>query len=173
MRKLKAAKEIDPRIGATSAGSLPPKIEEALRTRLENALLRNGVGQEDRGPIIERLVEETTHGVLLNGSKLPAQGRGKPRDAAREYLSAVTGSLLSGCGLAGVTLGAADDEDDVPGTPGLIAEIESIVMTARDQAVNPSAPGVAARPARISNARKTLGKITIDGGQPSKRITRN
>lgn len=165
MRKLKPKSEYKPGIAAISMGSLPPKIEEEVRRRVSAVLARDKMPEPEIAALVERLIEETTHAFLLDGAILPAPGRGKPRDAARDILSALVSEILAAKGLRGNTLGIADDEDDIPGTPGLVSELESIVMTARDQAVDSNAPGVAARPARISNARKLLGKITLHSGR--------
>jgi hypothetical protein len=65
--------------------------------------------------------------------------------------------ILSDECLRGNWLAPGDDEED--GVPGLVAELEAIAQTAFKQACG-SDIGIAARPARITEARRLLGKVT-------------
>src|SRR5215831_5218358 len=116
--------------------------------------------------------------------KLAAEGRGRPASVAA-FLSVNAADLLKKEGLRGNWLQLGDDEEDGP--IGLVAELEAIAQTAFRQATHrlqrhlsgelrretelekvvcpdesagqSKQAGVMARPARISKARRILGKV--------------
>src|SRR5262245_17453308 len=139
--------------GKFGSASLPAKVEEALRQRTRNVLGRYGVSDEVIGRVVSALVDEVSWACAGREHKLDAEGRGRPASVAA-LLSVNVADLLKKEGLRGNWLQLGDDEGPV----GPVAELEAIAQTAFRQACGEQV-GVMARPARISKARKTLGKV--------------
>jgi hypothetical protein len=170
--------------GKFGSASLPPDVEEALRQRTRNVLGRYGVSDEVIARVVSALVDEVSWACAGREHKLDAEGRGRPASVAA-LLSVNVADLLKKEGLRGNWLQLGDDEEHGP--IGLVAELEAIAQTALRQATHrlqrhlggelrretelekvvcpdesveqSEQAGVMARPARISKARKTLGKV--------------
>jgi hypothetical protein len=141
--------------GEMGIASLPADVEEALRQRSRNVLERHGVSYEVIGKVVSALFDEVSWAHAGRKHKLDAEGRGRPASVAA-LLSVNVADLLMKEELRGNWLQPGDDEED--GHIGLVAELEAITQTAFREACGEQA-GVMARPARISKARKTLGKV--------------
>lgn len=162
MRRLTPTAEIHPGIGKSNVGSLPECVEIELRQLLEGILNRYPKTHAVRSKIITELIYETSHAALLRDAEIPARGRGRARSVGKDFLSVRACDILNKYGFRGNTLSLAKNgKHHVSGAPGLVAELESAVMTACERAHNFNAPPVNARPARISNARNSLGKINV------------
>jgi hypothetical protein len=132
--------------------SLPAEIERALRRRSKNVLERYGISDEIIGNIVNDLVHQVSFAYVEREYKLVAEGPGRPVSASANLLSVNIDDLLrEEHGVRGNWLQPGDDEEH--GTIGPVAELEAIAQSAFRQA------GVMARPARITKARKTLGKV--------------
>jgi hypothetical protein len=83
------------------------------------------------------------------------QGPGRPADVAGNILSSEVANVLGNAGLRGNWLAPGDAEED--GAPGLVAELEAIAQSAYKEASG-SMAGAVSRPARISEAKKLLGR---------------
>jgi hypothetical protein len=142
--------------GEVGMASLPAKIENDLRRRAKNVLERHGVADEVANKIVVELVEEVTWAYAGRAHKLESGGPGRPLRGADNLLAVNVADLLKKQGIRGNWLSLGDDEED--GLPGPVAELEAIAQTAFREACGEE-KGVRARPARISKARKTLGKI--------------
>jgi len=141
--------------GEFGVGSLPAEIEGALRQRSRNVLERHGVSNEVIGKVVSALFDEVSWAYAGRNHKLEAEGRGRPASVAA-LLSVNVADLLKKEGLRGNWRQLGDDEEDAP--IGLVAELEAIAQTAFREACGDQA-AVMARPARISEARKMLGKV--------------
>jgi hypothetical protein len=141
--------------GTIGIASLPAEIEEALRHRTRNVLRPHGVFDEVLDRIMSALVDEVSWACAGREHKLDAEGRGRPASVAA-LLSVNVADLLKKEGLRGNWLQPGDNEED--GRIGPVAELEAITQTAFREACGEQV-GVMARPARISKASKTLGKV--------------
>jgi hypothetical protein len=143
-------------IGEFGIGALPPEIEQALRWRIRHVLEPFGISDEGIGEIVSALVDQGSFAYVERGYRLIAEGRGRPVSAAANLLSVNVDDLLREHGLRGNWLQLGDDAEQ--GAIGPVAELEAIVQTAFREACGEQA-AVMARPARISTAHKTLGKV--------------
>jgi hypothetical protein len=134
----------------------PAEIEEALRRQSRNVLERHRNSDEVIGKIVNDLVHQVSWAYAEREYKLIAEGRGRPVPGPANLLSVKVDDLLKAHGLRGNWLQLGDDEEQ--GTIGLVAELEAIAQTAFRGACGKQA-GVMARPARITKAGKTLGKV--------------
>jgi hypothetical protein len=143
-------------IGEFGSGRLPAEIEEALRRRSRHVLERLGIPDEGIGEIVSALVWEVSCVYAGREHKLEGEGPGRPVSAPACLLSVNVADLLEKHGVLGNWLHPGDDEEH--GTIGPVAELEAIAQSAFRQACGEQV-GVMARPARITKARKTLGKV--------------
>jgi hypothetical protein len=143
-------------IGEFGIGSLPAEIEEALRRRSRHVLERHGVADEVIGNIVNDLVHQVSLAYVEREYKLVAEGPGRPVSASANLLSVNVDDLLREHGLQGNWLKPGDDKEH--GTIGPAAELEAYALGAFREACGDQA-AVMARPARISKAHKTLGKV--------------
>jgi hypothetical protein len=171
-------------MGEFGSASLPADIEDALRQRSRNVLGRYGVSDEVIDRVVSALVHEVSWACAGREYKLDAEGRGRPASVAA-LLSVNVADLLKKEGLRGNWLQLGDDKEHGP--IGLVAELEAIAQTAFRQATHrlqrhlggelprqtelekvvcsdesagqSKQAGVMARPARISKARRILGKV--------------
>ena len=137
--------------GKFSIGQLPPEIEKAFRRRSRNVLERYRISEEVIGKIVSDLIDQVSWAYVEREYKLEGEGPGRPVSAPACFLSVNVADLLKKHGVLGNWLRLGDDEEH--GTIGPVAELEAIAQSAFRQA------GVMARPARITKARKTLGKV--------------
>jgi hypothetical protein len=141
--------------GDFAIASLPDKIEGQLTRRSENVLKRHNVPTTTVERIAGELIHEVSFAYAARSYTLKG-GRGPRPDAPSNVLSVNIADLLASHGLRGNWLNAGDDEED--GQMGMVAELEAIAQSAFRTARGDET-GTMVRPARISNARKTLGKV--------------
>jgi hypothetical protein len=142
--------------GKIGFARLPAEIEKTLRQRIRKVLERHGVSDETIAKIMSALIYEVSCVYAGREHKLDAEGPGRPACGPGYLLSVNVADLLKEHGFRGNWLQLGDDEEGGP--IGLVAELEAIAQTAFRQACGEQA-GVTARPARISMARKKLGKV--------------
>jgi len=140
--------------GDFRCASLPKKAEEDLRRRTANILGRHGLG--DRLDIIQDVVDEVSLAFAGSNHELKRDGRGRPVDGPEKLLAVCIADVLMKHGIRGNWVGLGDQEED--GEIGIVAELESIALSALRQAQGED-PSVTCRPARISEARRILGKV--------------
>jgi hypothetical protein len=142
--------------GKFSIGQLPPEIEKAFRRRIRKVLERLGLADERIDKIVNDLVHQVSLAYVEREYKLVAEGPGHPVSGAANLLTVNVDDLLREHGLRGNWRLPGDDEEQGP--IGLVAELEAIAQTAFREACGEQA-GVMARPARITEAHKMLGKV--------------
>jgi hypothetical protein len=143
--------------GEFSIGQLPPEIEKAFRRRSRKVLERLGLADERIDKIVNDLVHQVSLAYVEREYKLVADGPGRPVSASANLLSVNVDDLLrEDHGVRGNWLQLGDDEEQGPTGP--VAELEAIAQTALREACGEQA-GVMARPARITEAHKMLGKV--------------
>jgi hypothetical protein len=142
--------------GKFGSASLPAAVEEALRWRARSVLERHGVSDEIIGRVVDAIVDEVSFAYAGREHKLDPHGPGRPVSAPASLLSVNVADLLQKHGVRGNWLQLGDEKEH--GAMGPVAELEAIAQTALRQACGKEA-AVMARPARISKARKTLGKV--------------
>ena|SRR5262245_47520893 len=142
--------------GRIGIASLPPEIGEALRRRSRNVLERHRVSNDVIGKVVSALFDEVSWAYAGRKHQLDAEGRGRPVSAPASLLSVNVADLLRKHGVLGNWLQLGDKQEY--GAIGPVAELEAIAQTALREACGEQA-AVMARPARISKARKTLGKV--------------
>ena len=140
--------------GDFRSASLPKEAEEDLRRRTANILGRHGLG--DRLDIIQDVVDEVSLAFAGSNHELKRDGRGRPVDGPEKLLAVCIADVLMKHGIRGNWVGLGDQEED--GEIGIVAELESIALSALRQAQGED-PSVTCRPARISEARRILGKV--------------
>jgi hypothetical protein len=150
--------------GTISCGTLPSEIEEQLRRRTTNVLKRHGQTCDVIDKVVPRIFDAVSYAFAGRNLRFEKQGPGRPADVAGNILSSEVASVLGNAGLRGNWLAPGDAEED--GAPGLVAELEAIAQSAYKKASGSTA-GTASRPARISEAKKLLGKITQEGTSAS------
>jgi hypothetical protein len=106
--------------------------------------------------IVSDLFDQVSWAYVERDYELVAEGPGRPVSGPANLLSVNVADLLAKYGVLGNWLRPGDDEED--GAIGPVAELEAICQTAFRVACGERA-GVMARPARITEARKTLGKV--------------
>ena len=142
--------------GKIGIASLPAEIQKTLRRRIRNVLERHGVPDEVIGNIVNDLVHQVSWAYAERDFKLDAEGPGRPVSGPAYLLSVNVDDLLGKHGVRGNWLKPGDDKEH--GTIGPVAELEAYALGAFREACGDQA-AVMARPARISKARKTLGKV--------------
>ena len=139
--------------GTFESGSLPDQISDDFQRWVKNALNRHAVPCTDAKEILRELTDVVSFAYVGRKHKLEQTGAGRPLSGPANLLSVDVADLLRKYGIRGNWL-----DPSWAGNTGLVAELEAIAQTALRQACG-EANGVAARPARISKARKTLGKV--------------
>ena len=143
--------------GKFSIGQLPPEIEKAFRRRSRNVLERYRISEEVIGKIVSDLVDQVSWAYAERDYKLVAEGPGRTVSASANLLSVNVDDLLrEEHGVRGNWLQPGDDKEE--GTVGPVAELEAYALGAFREACGEQA-GVMARPARITEAHKMLGKV--------------
>jgi hypothetical protein len=139
--------------GPFGSGSLPDEVRRDLRRRIKKILNRHAVPFTDTKEIVRELTDEVSFAYAGRQHKLEQSGAGRPLNGPANLLSVRVADVLSTYGIRGnwLDLGWA-------GQTGPVADLEAVAQTALRQACG-EAIGIAARPARISKARKTLGKV--------------
>ena len=140
----------------TIGQGLPAEIQKALRRRSRHVLERHGIADELIDKIVSALVHQVSWAYNEREYKLEAEGPGRPVSGPACLLSVNVADLLQKHGVRGNWLQLGDEKEH--GAMGPVAELEAIAQTALRQACGKEA-AVMARPARISKARKTLGKV--------------
>lgn len=136
---------------------------QRLRRRIENILDRHAVPFAEAQEIIEELTDEVSWAFAGREHKLERGGRGRPADGPTNLLSVNVADMLMKHNIRGSWLGGGTEEED--GQIGIVAELEAVALAAFREACAIKAGAIAraagamARPARISEARKMLGKI--------------
>jgi len=139
----------------TIGQGLPAEIQKALRQRSRNVLERHGIADELIDKIVSALVHQVSWAYNEREYKLEAEGPGRPVSGPACLLSVNVADLLKEHGVRGNWLRLGDDDEEYVGP---VTELEAIAQTAFREACGEQV-GVMARPARISKARKTLGKV--------------
>jgi hypothetical protein len=142
--------------GEMCIASFPAKIEGVLRRRIRRVLERHGVPDEVIGNIVNDLVHQVSWTYAEREYKLVAEGPGRPVSGPANLLSVNVDDLLGKHGVRGNWLQPGDDKEE--GTIGPVAELEAYALGAFREACGEQA-GVMARPARITEAHKMLGKV--------------
>jgi hypothetical protein len=142
--------------GKIGIESLPAEIQKTLRRRIRNVLERHDASDDVICKVVSALIDEVSWAYAGREHKLDAEGPGHPVSGPANLLSVNVTDLLTKHGLRGNWLHLCDDEEH--GTIGAVAELEAIAQTAFREACGDQA-AVMARPARISEARKMLGKV--------------
>jgi hypothetical protein len=139
--------------GPFGSGSLPDQISDDFQRWVSNALNRHAVPCADAKEILRELTDVVSFAYVGRKHKLEQPGAGRPLNGTANLLSVEVANVLSKYGIRGNWL-----DPGWAGNTGLVAELEAMAQTALRLACG-EANGVAARPARISKARKTLGKV--------------
>jgi hypothetical protein len=142
--------------GEFGCGSLPKDIRKDLGRRIRKILNRHAVPYPDTKEIVRELIDEVSFAYAGREHDLQQNGAGRPTNGPASVLSVRVADILKNYGIRGnwLDLGWA-------GQTGPVAELEAVAQTALRQACG-GAKGVAARPARISKARTTLGKVHLN-----------
>jgi hypothetical protein len=139
--------------GSFGSGSLPDEVRRDLRRRIKKVLNRHAVPFTDTKEIVRELTDEVSYAYAGRDHRLEQSGAGRPLNGPANLLSANVADVLRKYGIRGNWL-----DPSWAGQTGPVAELEAIAQTALRQACGGS-NGVSARPARITRARKTLGKV--------------
>jgi hypothetical protein len=139
--------------GNFESGSLPDQISNDFQKWVKNTLDRHSVPSPVADEILRELTDVVSFAYVGRKHKLEQTGAGRPLSGPANLLSVDVADLLSKYGIRGNWL-----DTSWAGNTGLVAELEAIAQTTLRQACG-DANGVAARPARISKARKALGKV--------------
>ena len=139
--------------GTFESGSLPVQVSNDFKRWAKNTLKRHAVPRTDAEEIVSELTDVVSFAYVGRKHKLEQTGAGRPLNGAANLLSVEVADVLSKYGIRGNWL-----DPGWAGNTGLVAELEAVAQTALRQACG-EANGVAARPARISRARKTLGNV--------------
>ena len=140
--------------GPLSVVELPDDVEQRVIMRCKNVLQRFGFSADD--DLVQKLVDQLGFAHAADKHELGAGGRGRPLDGSANVLSVVIADILGAHGIRGNWLLPGDEEEG--GLMGAVAEIEAILQSALQEARGSDNVAMA-RPARISKARKTLGKV--------------
>jgi hypothetical protein len=142
--------------GEFGCGSLPNDIRKDLGRRIRKILKRHAVPYPDTKEIVRELIDEVSFAYAGRKHDLQQNGAGRPTNGAASVLSVRVADILKNYGIRGNWLGPG-----WAGQTGPVAELEAAAQTALRLACG-GANGVMARPARISKARKTLGKVQLN-----------
>ena len=146
--------------GDFEQGALPEDVEEALRRRCRNIFInRSKLAENAAEQIAQVIVDEVSFAFVGRGHELSHNGRGRPIKGTSLLLSARIADILEQSGIRGKWRALSDDDEDA--AVGIVAELEAVALTALQQAWTRPPNGAKARPARISEARKVLGKIEV------------
>lgn len=135
--------------GEPGCASLPKEVEEELRRRTTNILNRHGL--DGRLDLVQELVDEVSYACAGRRHALRRSGPGRPPNGAEMLLSANVADILKKHGVQG-------NWQTWPGQAGPVTELEAVTQTAFRMACGGKI-GALTRPARISEARKTLGNV--------------
>jgi hypothetical protein len=124
--------------------------------RCKSVLLSHGFPADEVDELIRNLIHQLGYAFAARKHQLGAGERGRPPDGSANILSAVVADILAEHGIRGNWLLPGDEEEH--GLAGPVAEIEAILQSELRQADGEEVAAMA-RPARISKAHKTLGKI--------------
>jgi hypothetical protein len=138
---------------------LPEEMEVRARTRCQKVLERRGIPADEADTVVQKLIDQIGYALAGDNHELGAGERGRPLDGSANILSVVVADILKEHGVRGNWLLPGDEEED--GLMGSVAELEAILQTELGLARGKENAAIA-RPARISNARKTLGKVHRD-----------
>lgn len=137
-------------------GSLHPLIRDDLRRRVTNTLRRYGTSATVTSEVTERLIDVVSYAYVARDFVLASEGCGRPVDGPFNLLSVDVEDALKSAGISGNWMLPGDEEAD--GVIGPVAEIEAIAQAAFRDACGLAKP-TAARPARLTGARKRLGSV--------------
>jgi hypothetical protein len=143
--------------GGLAVAQLPDDVQKQFRKRCRKILNRRRIPYDVVKNVTSTLIDELSWAYAGRDHQLSLHGAGRPPRGNESFLSIGVADILKAHGIRGNWLGCGDETED--GEPGLVAEIEAVALTALRQASDQSAPGVMARPARINDARKRLGKV--------------
>jgi hypothetical protein len=116
----------------------------------------HGLPPNLRDALTKGVVNAVKGALFWNGLTFLSKGAGRPADAAGQMLSSEIYGLFKSYGVAGNSLNADKDLYKI----GVITEVEAAAQTTRKQLSGiGDGTGVMARPARISEARKSIGDI--------------
>jgi hypothetical protein len=136
--------------------SLPLVVINRLKTRVAAVLLRNQIANDVASKVISALIDAVSSAFVGRDLALVAAGAGRPMRASSNVLSIEVADLLKQAGIRGNWRMSGDEEWDGP--IGIVAELEAIAQTALTDASGGNS-GVMARPARITEAGRRLGKL--------------
>jgi hypothetical protein len=139
--------------GSFGCASLPDKVRKDLRRRIKKILNRNAVPFADVKEIVRELTDEVSFAYAGRKHKLEQSGAGRPLNGPANLLSVNVADVLRKYGIRGNWLDLS-----WAGQTGPVAELEAVAQTAFREACDIQG-SVIARPARISKARKILGKV--------------
>jgi hypothetical protein len=139
--------------GAVGSGSLPNHVMKDLRRRIKKILNHHEVPFADAKKILRELTDEVSFAYAGRGHTLEQDGAGRRLNAPANLLAVRVADVLDKYGIRGNWL-----DSGWAGQTGPVADLEAVAQTALRQACG-GTNGVMARPARISEARKTLGKV--------------
>ena len=142
--------------GKMGIASLPAEIQETLRRRIRNVLERRGACDDLIRKVVRAIIDEVSWAYAGREHKLEAEGPGRPVSGPVNLLSVNVDDLLGKHGVRGNWL--QFDADKEQRAIGSVAELETIAQTAFREACGEQAAAMA-RPARITTAHKTLGKV--------------
>src|SRR5262249_15187161 len=106
--------------------------------------------------IIGEVIDEVSYAYAGRAHKLVRGGAGRPPNGPANLLSVNVADMLTRHGVRGNWQGLSDEDEN--GEIGPVAELEAVALTALQVACGAEV-GAMARPARISEARKMLGKV--------------
>ncbi len=139
--------------GNFECGSLPDQIGSDFEKWVKNALDRHSVPSPAAEELLKEMTDVVSFAYIGRRYELKQDGAGRPLHGPTNLLSVDVADLLGKYGIRGNWL-----DTSWAGNTGLTAEMEAIAQTTLRLACG-GANGVAARPARISKARKALGKV--------------
>ena len=144
--------------GTSSSASLPTGIEKELRRRIEDIL--NSHGFSGTQEVVQELTDQVSYAFAGRRHTLRRKGPGRPPSGPEMLLSANVADVLKKHGVQG-------NWQTWPGQAGPVAEIEAVAQSAFRIACGGKV-GTLTRPARITEARRTLGNIYRSELPPSK-----
>jgi hypothetical protein len=154
MRKLKMPHNMQN--GQLLVDSLPVAVRDLLRMRVTAVLRHNAASEEVTSKVTSALIDAVSSAFVGRDMALVAAGAGRPMRVSSNVLSIDVADLLKQAGIRGCWLALGDEVED--GLIGVVAELEAIAQAALRVASGVNI-GAMARPARITDARRRLGKI--------------